>query len=90
MIKKWDILGAALATSVSYAYECIVHYLFIKKITNGEYPFNIRFYLKPFMVMTIGIVMFYSLESVTVVRWICATIVAGYIILTIYKRKSIF
>jgi O-antigen/teichoic acid export membrane protein len=90
LIGKYQIIGAAYATAVSYLYEFLVHYIYVRKISNGSYPFRMFFYLKAMFVVAIGIICFYVLESCPIVRWCMAVLVGVYIVCTMIKRKSIF
>lgn len=90
LIKNYLIMGAAVATLVSYLYEFIAHYIFVKKMSKGDYPFTLRFYLKPLIVLGIGIAIYYLCKDLFVVRWVLAVLVGGYILRSVYKRKSIF
>ncbi len=90
LIRKYNMIGAAVATTISYFYEYIIHYVYVKKISKGEFPFDIWFYAKPCCLAIIGLLVFYCFETHFFIRWAIAGLVGLYIAVTMYKRRAIF
>ncbi len=90
LINRFSILGAAYATLISYVYEFLVHYVYVKKISKGKFPFDILFYLKHLLILFGGVVGFYVLEQYSIIRWVIAIAIGCYIVISVYKRRSVF
>ena len=90
LIKKFDMMGAAVATLVSYFYEFIAHYVYVKNLKDGKFPFTRSFYLKPFAILGFGIIIYYIFLNQFVLRWSIAGAIALYLVFSIKKRGALF
>lgn len=90
LIKSHDMFGAALATTISYLFEFIIHYVYVKKISKGEFPFSLSFFWKSICLITLGVLSFFLFESLMYIRWGIAALLGTGVVYTIYKRKMIF
>lgn len=88
-IPKLDMLGAAIATLVSYIILFLFHQLCARKIDN-KYPFKIKFFVKNLFLVLIICFIFYVLIKHWVIRWILAFIIGIFELNDIIKYKSVF
>ena len=90
LIGKSGMIGAAVATFISYLYEFIAHFLYVRIVFKKRYPFQIGFYMKPllgFMLVNIFFLVFYENY---ILRWALAMILGVVWILEAWKNKRIF
>lgn len=90
LINKCNIMGAAAATLISYIYEFVIHYIYVRRMREGEYPFGIPFYLRPILMLSAGLTVYYVFMDYAIIRWSAAVAVGIYILFSIYKRRTIF
>ncbi len=90
LIKKYSIMGAAVATLVSYLYEFAAHYLYVRMAKTGDYPFKLLFYVKPSLLLGVSFLGIKFLGEYPVIRWLIAVGVGLYILYSIKKKRSIF
>lgn len=95
LIKWIGILGAAIATAVSYAMQFIFHNHCAIRIEKNnsmqdKYLFGISYFV-PYLTIFCGfVVMWYFMESLAVIRWIIAIMIGLFEMYRIIKRKAIF
>ena len=89
-ISSLGLMGAALATAVSYVYEVAVHYVYAKYFCGAEYPFDRMFYLKHMGIFGILCILYFIFKSSMIVRWVIGIVSGLYIAAKMLKRKSIF
>ena len=89
LIKQYGIVGAAFATLISYVFEFFAHYIYVMKISGGQFPFKPAFYIKPTLILAAGAASYYLIGS-AIIRWLLAVGVGVYILYSMYKRKAIF
>lgn len=90
LISSLGLMGAALATALSYVYEVAVHYIYAKYFCGTEYPFDRTFYLKYMGIFGMLCIVYFIFKSSMAVRWIIGIVPGLYIGIKILKRKSIF
>lgn len=89
-IPKFGIYGAAIATLISYGTLVTLHALVSYIILNHKYPLSSRPQLIGFTFIIFGSILYYVLSDFWLIRWCVAAMVAIYILIDIYKRKTIF
>lgn len=95
LIKWIGILGAAIATAVSYAIQFIFHnYCAIriekKNSMQDKYLFGISCFAPYLVFFCVFVVMWHFMESLAVIRWIIAIMIGLLEMYRIIKRKAIF
>lgn len=91
LIPKFELIGAAVATLLSYLLLFIFHQLcaFTMK-TDTIYPYKFSFFIKRIGVILIASAIFYFTKDAVIARWLIAVIVGVYLLLTIKKNRVIF
>lgn len=91
LIPKFELVGAAVATLLSYFLLFVFHQLcaFTMK-TDSTYPYKFNFFVKKIVVILVASAIFCFTKDIIVVRWIIAVLVGVYLLLTIKKNKAIF
>lgn len=94
LIRKYSILGAAIATFISYFIQYVFHIICTKVIeskVNNKYEISTKTllpYVVCFYVCSIGC--FICQDKFVILRWLIAIILGVYEFIRIIKRKSIF
>lgn len=83
--------GAALTTFVSYVVLFIFHELIARFfIKNGKYHYNVLFYIKGLLPISISVVLYYTSLNLWFIRWIFAVILGIILMVKFVRTKSIF
>lgn len=90
-IPKFKLIGAAVATLLSYLLLFVFHQLCAFAIkTDSAYPYKLNFFIKRIAVIFIAIFIFGLTRNIFIVRWLITVIVGFYLLLNIKKNRSIF
>lgn len=90
MIRKWGIIGAAYATTISYLYEFVVHFIYCRFYYRKNFPFDFCFFIKPILIFSVGMIIFRLSCNFNIYRWIIGFGLGCYIIYKINRKKRIF
>lgn len=90
MIPKWSMYGAAIATLISYAMLAILHTIIVKTWRIKRYPLLFTPVIVGLLIVIIGSVAYYVLSDYVWARWMLAVVIGSYLIIAVYRRKSIF
>ncbi len=90
LISKFGMYGAAVATSISYMLLFIAHYIIVSNIKENKYHLRFKTFIPSILSIFIGVLAFYLLKDLWIIRWGLGFIIGGYELYKIYKRKSIF
>lgn len=89
LIPRYHSIGAAIATVVSYFFVFLFHDCCARYIIGG-YEYSWNFYLKGLIPVFIMVIAYYYLLPMSIIRWTIALVLAGVVLLSIYKKKGIF
>lgn len=89
-IPFWGYLGAAITTMISNVILLACHVNFAKKLTQKNWVYSIRMFVPAVLGIAVATTVYYMCYDLWPVRWMMAIAVGIYMIMDIYKRKSIF
>lgn len=89
-ISIWGYLGAAITTAISNVILLICHVSFAKRLAQKNWVYSIRMFMPALLGIAAATTVYYICYELWPVRWILASVVGIYMILDVYKRKSIF
>ena len=90
MIPKWGMYGAAIATLISYMLLAILHTTVVKTWKIKRYPLSYKPVSIGFCLVLAGCGAYYFMENLILIRWIIAISLGVYLVISVYKRKTIF
>lgn len=90
LIQWIGMLGAAVATLVSYALLYLFHLFIARVIIKEEYHYPYKFFYIYLLVVAAMIGLFYLILDLVLIRWAIFLLAAALILWRIYKNKSIF
>ena len=90
LIRVYGMYGAGIATLLSYIVLAIIHTVLVINWKYERYPLSYRSVWIGFITVIIGCVVFCALRNHVLIRWIIAILDGIFLILSIYKRKTIF
>ena len=90
MIPKWGMYGAAVATLISYMLLAVLHITIVKTWKIERYPLTLKPVFVGLAIVLIGCCGYYYLEHMILLRWLIAMGLGAYLIISVYKRKTIF
>lgn len=91
MIKLWGIMGAAIATAISYFALFVFHHISAKYvIKTDKYHYKVRMFILPTAAIFVGAAVFFGFFDYWLIRWSIGAVLGLYLLFRVYKRKSIF
>jgi len=89
-INLWGMIGAAVATAVSYIFLWIFHSILARLTIKEPYPFEDKPLLLGFGAVSAALGIFYLIADMWYIRWVVFALLAAAILLKIKKQKTIF
>lgn len=90
-ISKYGILGAAIATAISYIALFVFHQTVSLHLqTSIPYHYPTRFFLKYMLAVIFSVVLFYVVEEMWLVRWGIGLALGAWLLWRMIKNRSIF
>lgn len=89
LIPRYSMFGAAIATCISYGILFIIHYIRALTIGNGEFTYNVSFFIANNIKMLIVSVIFWVALEYYIVRWGLAIIV-GLLMAREFNKNKVF
>ena len=89
-IPKYGMLGAAIATLLSYLGLLGFHIYMSKKVIQGLFPYTSSFFMKYIGIAICGCCIYYGILQYSYIRWIIAVLLLIKLINTIKVNKKIF
>ena len=86
----WGMVGAALATAVSYIFLCLFHTILARMAIKEPYPFESKPLIFGFAFVTAALGIFYLIADLWVIRWAIFALLAAAILIKVKKQKTIF
>lgn len=90
MIPLWGMYGAALATALAYGALFLLHYWIVTHKLPVRFHLNAVVFLPGLIVVSLGIVIFYTLAEAWYIRWGVGVLLGVYELARIFERKTIF
>lgn len=90
LIPPYGMFGAAIATLISYAILAAMHTIVVKTWKLEKYPLTYKPVVLGLLLVLIGCVVFYVAKDLMVIRWGLGVALGVYLVLSVYKRKTIF
>ena len=88
-INKWGLIGAAIATFISYVSLFLFHQLTVRE-KSFQYSFKKKFFL-PYLSMLLGCLALYEVFiNMWYLRWLIGVVIGLQLVVKIFKQKSIF
>lgn len=88
LIPNYGMVGAAVATIISYVILFFIHHIVAKKITK-KYEIGWRFYLKGIIPLSLCYILYILFEGNIQIRWLLGMFIGVVTIIKIIKWKSI-
>ena len=88
LIPKFGMMGAAVATLISYIALFVFHEVIARYVIKAKYHYEIKMYIPFLLAVIISIGVFYTCGWI--IRWILAVFVGIAILYRVIKNKSIF
>lgn len=91
MIPIWGIKGASLATMFSYIMLFIFHHIIAKFFVKGQkYHYKLITFVPSMIAVALACAAFYAFIDYWYIRWAIGAALGVYMLLRLYKQKSIF
>lgn len=89
-ILLWGTLGAVIATAISHGFQFCFHFLFARKIKKEEFPFMMKDFICPLILLCCIVAFYYYTSELWMIRWMLGASLGLYEMIKILKRKEIF
>lgn len=89
-ISLFDMLGAVIATVLSFALQFLFHWILGKRIDRDNFPFALSEFVPGFMMVGLSVVLYYICNDFWIIRWILGIVLGIYLAIQVYKRKELF
>ncbi len=90
LIPRFGMYGAAVASLLSYTLLAIAHITIVHVWKLQKYPLTSKPVFGGLLVVLVFCVLYYLLKDLWIIRWCIGLIIGLYLLLSIYKRKTIF
>ncbi len=94
LIMYMGILGAAIATALSYGVQYVFHHICASKMIKPEkgekYFFKITFFLPYLCIFIVTVILWYFIQPFFLIRWSVAIVLGLFELHQMYKRRTIF
>ena len=91
MIPRYGMMGAAVATLISYAALFVFHYLIAKFAIGGEaFTFRLTLFIPGLISVIAASAIFYLLYDYWIVRWGIGAAVGVFLLIRLIRQKKIF
>ena len=89
-IKILGILGAVIATTISYGIQFVFHFIRAKQLNPDEYPFRMREFIPGFLIVLLTYFINMLATEMWKLRWILGAVLGAYLLIKIIHRREIF
>ncbi len=90
LIPKYEMIGAAVATTASYILLFVFHQIIAKYIIKQSYHCKTRSFIPAIIAVIAACIIFYLTLGLWYIRWAVGAILGILLLTRIYKNKSIF
>lgn len=89
-IPQWGMYGAAIATLISYAALAVIHYTVVKRWKYPQYPLSYSPIMLGLAAVVVACAVYKLLDGLWIVRWGIAFSLSIYLVIQVWKRKTVF
>lgn len=89
-IPHWGMYGAAIATLISYCFLAVIHYSVVRLWKYEKYPLSDMPLAIGLATVIISCIGYKLLDGLMIVRWGIAACLCVYLVIEIWKRKTVF
>ena len=89
-IPQWGMYGAAIATLISYAALAVIHYTVVKRWKYPKYPLSYSPIMLGLAAVVVACAGYKLLDGLWIVRWGIAFSLSIYLVIQVWKRKTVF
>ena len=90
LIPRYGMYGAAVASLLSYSILAMAHFAIVHFWKLQKYPLTSKPVFGGLIVVIMFCILYYVLKDLWVARWVLGVTLGVYLIVNIYKRKTIF
>lgn len=90
LIRRWGFMGAAFATLIADLILLIIHMILARKLAKEKWIYSMGFFFPAVAAVCAGTAIFYLSGSNWILRWLLAAVTGVYMLLHIWRNKSIF
>ncbi len=90
LIGCWGMMGAAVATAVSYLFLWIFHSILARVSIKDKYPFESKAQIIGLAIVLAFLGLFYVIKDLWLIRWGIFGVLGVALLIKVYKQKSIF
>ncbi len=90
LIPRYGMYGAAVASLLSYSILAMAHFAIVHFWKLQKYPLTSKPVFGGLIVVIMLCILYYVLKDLWVARWVLGVTLGVYLIVNIYKRKTIF
>lgn len=90
LIGSFGIMGAVIATVISYALQFTLHYLSAVFVIGGEFPYRFTAFVPWIATVSLCCAAVYLLEDQWFIRWPLGAVLGIFCLCRVIKRRSIF
>lgn len=90
LIPKFTMMGAAMATLISYILLFFFQHIVAKYLVKNDYHYELKDFIFYILAICGGIIVFYLFKNLWIIRWMIGFILGVIMIKKIIKNKAIF
>ena len=90
LIPQWGMYGAAIATLISYVLLAVIHYMVVRLWKYDKYPLSYLPVIIGLVAVVVSCIVYYLLDGLWFVRWGIGVCLGVYLIVKVWKRKTVF
>lgn len=90
LIPVWGITGAAVATTAAYTALFIFHQIIARYIVKNNYNYRFLQFLPGIVLVILGSAVFYLAMDFWYIRWALGAVLGVYLVVRVYRNRSIF
>ena len=90
LIGSMGVMGAVIATVISYVFQFAFHYISARFIIGGDFPYHMKMFLPWIAAVCCCCCVTYLLRDIWIVRWTFGAVLGAVCLYKIIRRKTIF
>lgn len=90
LIPKYGIIGAAVGTMIAHVILFLFHFITARFIIKSEFEYKWHIFLPGLIIVCIACAITPFFRDFIILRWVLAASIGIYLLIDIYKNKSIF
>ena len=89
-IPRWGMYGAAIATLISYIVLALIHYIVVRFWKYDKYPLDYTPVMIGLVAVLVACIGYKLLDGLMIVRWGIGICLGVYLVIQVWKRKTVF